>query len=235
MKSGKAMKVESRKMNCSGENDREEVIAQRSTFNVQLSTFYLPPSTFHSHRQRRSGGFTLIEVMVVMAIIGLFAMMVVMTVPTGGGNSSEQAAQTLHNRLQYAREFAMVRQATLGLRVDQDRYQFVSWQSDIGENGRWQLISHRGLNEQRLDWPLAIRLENAELELLQQEEQLSGDLLAPADDRDEDGNEPVPQLIIFPSGEFPQFSIQIEDTDDINTRWVIQSTDGSHLQVKPHE
>src|SRR5690606_5718472 len=152
---------------------------------------------------KRTRGFSLIEIMVVVAIIGLFATTITFTVSDSRGTTTYDTAQTVADSLQYAREFALVRQATMGLRLDVDEYQFVSWQADLGEEGRWQRVRERGLNQQRIPFEHRIEIASAELDLAEQEEELSVSSFAEAmsgdDDRDgeeENNEEPFPQLLI---------------------------------------
>lgn len=182
-----------------------------------------------SNLQQR--GFTLIEIMVVMAIVGTFALAVTFTVSDSGRNSTEATAQTLGHRLQYAREFALVRHATMGLQLRQDEYRFVSWQPDLGEDGRWQLVNERGLDPLRLPAGQVISLERTELDLLEQEEALSGGIFATETNANESADELIPQLIIFPNGQLPRFRLLIRDLDDLDGDWYLQSEDGSNIKV----
>jgi len=181
---------------------------------------------------RAQVGFTLIEIMVVMAIVGTFALAVTFTVSDSDRNSTHATAQTIGHRLQYAREFALVRHATMGLQLRQGEYRFVSWQPDLGEDGRWQLVNERGLDPMTLPYGQVIRLERAAFDLLEQEEQLSGGMLETQDEQDEtSGDALIPQLIIFPNGQLPRFSLVIRDQDDLDSDWYVQSEDGSKIRV----
>lgn len=190
---------------------------------------------------KRARGFSLIEIMVVVAIIGLFATTITFTVSGSRGNTTYETAQTLAHRLQYAREFALVRQATMGLRLDADEYQFVSWQADLGEEGRWQRVRERGLNQQRIPFEHRIEISSAELDLAEQEEELSvssfADAMSGDDDRDgggrdeEDNEEPFPQLLIMPSGELPRLVIRVSDREAADESWIIAKDQQQRLRI----
>lgn len=177
---------------------------------------------------KRANGFTLIEIMLVMAIVGLLALGVTLTLSSPGGKTPQETAQNLAYRLQYAREYALVRQATMGLHIQEESYQFVSWQPELGENGRWQGVTERGFEKFDIPWNHAVTVESADLDLMEQEEQLSGGLFAEEDDRDD---QITPQLIIFPSGQLPTFRLNIRDREDPGSTWHVQSVDGFNLEV----
>jgi general secretion pathway protein H len=83
-----------------------------------------------------STGFTLIELMIVIVIIGVLATMVVL-------NFSGESRQTLLNketerlqqRIQLASELAMLKQLELGLFIDEQGYRFMLFEQD-----KWQII-----------------------------------------------------------------------------------------------
>ncbi|MCK7459390.1 type II secretion system minor pseudopilin GspH [Idiomarina aminovorans] len=160
-------------------------------------------------------GFTLIEVMLVMAILGLIASAVVFTLPGGerGKDSPHNAAVTLRQQLNYAREYAMVRQQPTGIKFHEDGYEFLFWQDE-----QWLTQSPRGLRAQKTEFPLRWQFSSQGLQVLEQNESLSDGLFS----EESDENKQVPDILILPSGEMTLFSIHIEHLNDPQAeRWLI--------------
>ncbi|MDX5330340.1 MAG: GspH/FimT family pseudopilin [Caulobacteraceae bacterium] len=71
----------------------------------------------------RARGFTLVELMVVLVIVGLLGSMVALTLPDGSGALREDA-ETLAVRLQRAREEALLTNRAVEVRVTAQGYDF---------------------------------------------------------------------------------------------------------------
>ncbi len=84
---------------------------------------------------RRPNGFTLVELMVVLAIMALFAGAVVMTMGRLGGGSTE-SANRLGARLAAARDEAIVSGTPIAGWISASGYGF-----DRFEKGRWEPLS----------------------------------------------------------------------------------------------
>ncbi len=165
--------------------------------------------------KRRQFGFTLIEVMLVMAILGLIASAVVFTLPGGerGGDSPHNAAVALRQQLNYAREYAMVRQQPVGLKFHEDGYRFLFWQDE-----QWKEKSPRGLRAQKTEWPMRWEFTSRGIAIVEQSESLESGLFA--DESDDDSL--VPDILILPSGEMTLFSVHIEHLNEPEAeRWLI--------------
>lgn len=195
----------------------------------------------------RNRGFTLVEVMVTMAVIGMLALTVSFVVPDQRDDSVEENARVLYERINYAREFALVRSAILGLRVDNNgtSYRFLQF-----TDGRWQEVNQRGLRTAQLDEQVSLTIETADLALLEQDdtdidEVFAGDdreftgRFADDDTEDEDRNRteikrlPTPQLFIFGSGDIAPFTITLRDDFALRagTEWIIRSEDGVDISL----
>ncbi|WP_227016376.1 type II secretion system minor pseudopilin GspH [Idiomarina sp. 017G] len=165
--------------------------------------------------KRCSVGFTLIEVMLVMAILGLIASAVMFTLPGGdrGQDSPQNAGVSLRQQLNYAREYAMVRQQPLGLKFQEDGYRFLFWKDE-----QWREQNARGLRAQETEWPLRWQFTSRGLKILEQNESLSSGLFA--EESDEDSI--IPDILILPSGEMTLFEVHIEHLNDPDAeRWLI--------------
>ncbi|RUO49287.1 pilus assembly FimT family protein [Pseudidiomarina donghaiensis] len=199
----------------------------------------------------RARGFTLVEVMVTMAVIGMLALTVSFVVPDQRDDSVQENARVLYERINYAREFALVRSAILGLRVDDNgtSYRFLQF-----TDGRWQELNYRGLRRTSLDEQVSLAIETADLALLEQDDTDIDEVFA-VDEReftgnsdDEDGAEddaegsgdraklksqPTPQLFIFGSGDLAPFTITLRDDFALRagTEWKIASENGIDITL----
>ncbi|WPZ01901.1 type II secretion system minor pseudopilin GspH [Idiomarina sp. OXR-189] len=170
--------------------------------------------------RRQQQGFTLIELMLVMAILGLIVSSVMLTLPGSNRqqNSAQDSAITLQQQLQYAREYAMVRQQPLALAFNDNGYEFLVWQDES-----WQSFNTRGLKSQQTEWPLSWQLLNQDMAELAQNEELNDGVFGSGDDSEQDDDSEIkrPDVLILPSGEMTAFTLKIENANDIAAeRWV---------------
>ena len=144
----------------------------------------------------QGAGFTLIEVMVVVLIIGITVSLATLTM--GGG---EQPAQTEAKRLKtligVVSEEAILQGRSFGLRIDPDGYRFFSLERDD-----WALLTGDKLLRAR-SMP-----DNVRLELEVEGERMT---FSESDDEGEKkGDEPdQPQLYFLSSGEVSPFTLSI--------------------------
>lgn len=152
--------------------------------------------------------------MLVMAILGLIASSVMLTLPGGerGADSPHNAAVTLRQQLNYAREYAMVRQQPVGLKFEQSGYSFVFWKDE-----QWQQDNVRGLRGQQTEEMLRWTFRSQGLKILEQNDSLNTGLFSEETDEDR----VVPDVLILPSGEMTLFTVRIEHLDDSEAeRWL---------------
>lgn len=87
--------------------------------------------------RRRSPGFTLIEILVVLAILAIAATAVALTYDTSDRDSAQREARRFAGALEHAAARAQARAETLGASADGRAWRF--WRRD-SESGRWQAL-----------------------------------------------------------------------------------------------
>lgn len=92
---------------------------------------------FASHRASRYRGFTLIEILVVMAIVTVLLGLAVVKLGTSDESRLQGAAEDLAMRLENVRDEAVVRGQALAFSSDGQGYQF--WLSDL-ERNEWHTL-----------------------------------------------------------------------------------------------
>lgn len=83
-------------------------------------------------RARAEAGMTLVEVLVVLAIIGITAGASVLALGSGAGLDGKAEARRLQSRIQLAVDEAMVRGAPLALALGPREYRFLEWDAAMG-------------------------------------------------------------------------------------------------------
>ena len=96
-------------------------------------------------RDRRSPGFSLVELLVVLVIMGLVGSAVLLTAPAPGARLVAQA-ERLATHVARAREEAILRNQPVALRVDAGGYGF-----SVRRAGQWQGLAQAPFGERRFD------------------------------------------------------------------------------------
>lgn len=170
----------------------------------------------HSHRafqdRRCQAGFTLLELMAVIVIIGIVISFASLSIGQNSSRIVQDEAERLHGLIQLAAEEAVMQGRELALEFNRDRYQFL----ELGSNG-WQRVEQDKMFRER------ILPENVELELT-----LEG---AEAGFADPDN---LPRIFILSSGELTPFSLSLS-ADEVETYSLQGSINGKLVLVRANE
>lgn len=177
----------------------------------------------------RAAGFSLIEMLLVMAIIALIAGTISFVVPDNRDRVSARLASELHSKIEFAREYALTRHAILALEIWPDAYRFVQW-----NDGSWVEMSaapgaSRALSPVTMPAELALDLEVESLDLLAQDRQRDSLFEDPAErqrERETGERRRGELLFIFGSGGLPVFRLSI------GSDWTVASRDGYTLKLE---
>ena len=147
-------------------------------------------------RSRASRGFTLIEIMVVVVIVGLMVAGAVLALGSlGTDRSLEQESRRLQALMAYARDQAELQTREFGLRLVPDGYEFVVL--DVGlKQSQWRTAGEDDSLRKRT-WPGGIQ---AELDVDGRRVVIKADV---------SGSEPLPQVMLLSSGEMSSFNVRL--------------------------
>lgn len=167
----------------------------------------------------RSAGFTYIELLIALFLIGLFVSLALLSLPgESPADRLQREAERLYARMNLAREEAVLQVRTLGLRIDEEGYRFLHLRSD-----RWQALADDRLlpaHELPDSVQLSLDLEGIEVSL--------------EDEWDEDDTEderPPPQIYFLASGEIlPEFSLHLRG-ENTEAEFVIEPGDEEWLTL----
>ena len=193
--------------------------------------------------QRTMRGFTLIEIMLVMVIIGCAAGIVVLSIPGGpnpklGGGLSEESQQ-LAATIQVMSEQATQQGRTIGLHISEHGYQFMIRQENASTNEESVTQTTSKALDTMIDWDhqswqpyqseklrtagefdeqisLALTLDGLQL---QDEENRLGRSEPQWFDTENQLTAKTPQILLLPSGEITPFSLTLQEQGSDNNQF----------------
>ncbi|MCE2594760.1 type II secretion system minor pseudopilin GspH [Motilimonas cestriensis] len=167
-------------------------------------------------------GFTLLEIMLVIMLMGLASTAVVMTMPSNSGYKSlKLEAQRLAGFIEVMSDQALMTSRELGIVVEEQRYQFVFY--DVAKKRWFPLPPGKFNTEVALpeDMKVALTLSGFVWDDRDEQEELFEDESV----FDEPEEIIIPQIHIMSSGEITPFVMRFSPTDEDNKLWI-------ELQVK---
>ena len=163
-----------------------------------------------------AGGFTLVEILVVVVIIGVLSAGFVLSLSLAGGRDNELQKEStrLYDLMNYAREQAELQTRQYGIIFQDDSYEFVSY--DVHRQQWRSIFEDDILRLRHLPYGLDVKLKVETRPVV---------LKKPADAKDK-----TPQVMIFASGDLTQFELTLER--DSGLRYVIINQDDKGALVK---
>jgi len=147
---------------------------------------------------RTQAGFTLLEVLVVVFIIGIVLSIAVISLPTDHEKALQTEAERIDALIGLAQQEAIIRDREIALEVKTDGYRFL-----IQDGAAWIPMPDANFRPRTLEEPMRLDLVMDGVPLLK---------LDPDQGADDD-NETRPKVFILSSGELSEFTLSVRHPD----------------------
>lgn len=138
---------------------------------------------------KASGGFTLIEVMVVVVIMGILINFAVLSLRgSSPADQIDKESQRLKSLIEIASEEALLRSSFIGIDITETGYGFLRLEEEL-----WQPVDDTLFRSRELPEEIRISVTSAQ----------------PTSDEDEDEEKRTPEIILLNSGEITPFDLKI--------------------------
>ena len=189
--------------------------------------------------RRHHSGFTLIEVMLVVVIIGIMAGLTSLAIGGSEHRRFDQDIQRLQQLLSVAQDEAAFQQQSLGVAFSQTGYQFLRYDE---HQQHWQVYVEKPFAPREFVLPTQISLQLNGVQLVRQNrdqtELFSSSQAETSNDQDEDQNNSLlPDLIFLPDGEMSAFELSLWQADNPQLSHRLYSDGFARIarEVTPHE
>jgi general secretion pathway protein H len=163
---------------------------------------------------RRAAGFSLIEILIVIVLVGVLTATVVLSTGRDERERVKGAAEQLAYRMELARQYALQRNREWGVYVEENEVRFAEFDPD---RRAWVEQTHRPFADFERPDNVLVRAET------EGQDQIS------ARDR-----ERLPQVLLFSSGEVTPFEVFLEPQPKGQT-WIVRSDGLSRVRAEPAE
>jgi general secretion pathway protein H len=160
-------------------------------------------------------GFTLIEIMVVVLIIGVMSAGLLLSVSlTGRDRELEKESDRLLALINYAREQAELQTREYGVIFQDDNYEFVAY--DVHRQVWRTLFEDDALVLRRLPYGLNVKLKIETRPVVLK--------------KPENAKDKTPQVMIFSSGDLTQFEVTLEREGGVRSVTIVQDDKGNVIE-----
>ena len=183
---------------------------------------------------KRSAGFTLIEMMLVLVLLATSAVAVISTLPDNKRDEVKEQAVRFHHLAQLLGEDAMLNGVDYGIRVEPHQYNFLQ----LTQDGWQPLEGAKFYTDVKLGNAITTQVEIGGA-WKDKDRLFKSDSLFKDEDlftkSDEEKKKIKPQIVVMASGEYTPFTLSFE-VDGENQFWRVSADEvGNLVLLKPGE